>query len=78
MAHVFMHLGDLEPARALAEVVLTKQDSDGAWRNPATDLREDDPLVATPMAMSALAIARFMATSEWRTAFDASGKEGAP
>ena len=77
MAHVFMHLGDVDRAKALAEAVLSKQDSDGTWRNDATDLREDDPLVATPLAMSTLSVARFMVSGEWRTGFDASGKESA-
>jgi hypothetical protein len=78
MAHVFMHLGDSVRAQSLAEAVLMKQGSDGAWRNPSTDLREDDPLVATPLAMSTLAIARFVVTGRWRTGFDASGKGASP
>ena len=78
MAHAFMHLGDPVRARALAEVVLERQGSDGGWRNPSTDLREDDPLVATPLAMSALAIARFAVTGKWRTGFDASREEASP
>ena len=75
MAHVFMHLGDVDRAKALAEAVLRRQDADGGWRNDATDLREDDPLVATPLAMSTLAVARFMVSGAWRTGFDAGGKE---
>ena len=78
VSHAFMHLGDVERARTLAESVLRRQQKDGTWRNPATDLREDDPLVATPLAMSTLAVARFMVSGQWRTGFDASGKEKAP
>ena len=37
----------------------------------AARLLEDDPLIATPFAMSALAIARYVHTGTWRTAFDA-------
>ncbi|MCA9539282.1 MAG: terpene cyclase/mutase family protein [Myxococcales bacterium] len=70
-AHALKDRGDRARLDRLADAVLARQDKDGAWRNPATDLREDDPLVATPFAMAALAIARFVGTGEWRTAFDA-------
>ncbi len=45
-------------AEALAEELLRRQGKDGAWRNPYTAGTEDDPLIATPWAASALAIAR--------------------
>lgn len=47
---------DLPPSclAALAEELLRRQNADGAWSNPAVDTREDDPLVATPLAMRAL------------------------
>jgi squalene-hopene/tetraprenyl-beta-curcumene cyclase len=35
------------------EALLGRQRRDGAWANPAVDVREDDPLVATPLAISA-------------------------
>lgn len=38
----------------LAESLLSRQRDDGSWRNPAVDVREDDPLVATPLAIRAL------------------------
>lgn len=55
---------------ALADAVGKRQSKDGAWRNHATDLREDDPLLATPLAMAALALARMSMTGKWRMAFD--------
>jgi Prenyltransferase and squalene oxidase repeat len=42
-------------AAALAEELLQRQEADGSWRNNAVEVREDDPLVATPLAMGALA-----------------------
>jgi squalene-hopene/tetraprenyl-beta-curcumene cyclase len=41
---------------ALTEAVLKKQASDGSWLNPVRAVREDDPLVATALAVQALAI----------------------
>jgi hypothetical protein len=38
----------------LAEEILTQQKSDGSWSNPANLMREDDPLIATPLAIEAL------------------------
>lgn len=37
------------------EALVSRQRSDGSWINSAVDVREDDPLVATPLAISALA-----------------------
>ncbi|MEM9252049.1 MAG: hypothetical protein AAGB29_06835, partial [Planctomycetota bacterium] len=45
-------------AEQLAEALIATQDADGAWRNASTDGKEDDPLVATPFALSALAVCR--------------------
>jgi squalene-hopene/tetraprenyl-beta-curcumene cyclase len=45
-------------AEALAEELLRRQRNDGSWQNTAVDVREDDPLVATPLAASALATCR--------------------
>jgi hypothetical protein len=44
---------------ALAAALLARQRPDGSFANPATDLREDDPLLATPMALAALGLVRF-------------------
>jgi hypothetical protein len=45
-------------ARELAESVLAKQRSDGSWINSAVDVREDDPFVATSLAIQILAACR--------------------
>jgi len=54
---------------ALAEELLRRQRQDGSWANRFTDAKEDDPLVATPWAASALAICRAALTTEDRTLF---------
>lgn len=59
--------GRVHWARALAEALLARQRADGAWANPSTELREDDPLVATPFAMAALAVARTVLAGEYRS-----------
>jgi squalene-hopene/tetraprenyl-beta-curcumene cyclase len=43
---------------ALAEELLRRQRPDGSWVNDAFEVREDDPLVATPLAIGALAVCR--------------------
>jgi squalene-hopene/tetraprenyl-beta-curcumene cyclase len=40
---------------ALAEELLHRQRPDGSWVNEAVEVREDDPLVATPFALGTLA-----------------------
>jgi hypothetical protein len=45
-------------ARELAENVLSKQRPDGSWINSAVDVREDDPFVATSLAIQILAVCR--------------------
>jgi Prenyltransferase and squalene oxidase repeat len=45
-------------AVALARELIKRQQSNGSWSNMAVDLREDDPLVATPLAAEALAACR--------------------
>lgn len=54
--HAFRALGEvrLDWARRLAEELLRRQTAEGAWSNPSTDLREDDPLLATAFALGAL------------------------
>lgn len=49
---------DLDWARPLAQALLQRQLTGGGWKNPNSASREDDPLVATPRAMTALALAR--------------------
>ena len=44
----------IDGARMLIEALLKRQHPDGSWTNTFTDGREDDPLVATPMAAEAL------------------------
>jgi hypothetical protein len=44
--------------KSLADALLTRQNSDGSWSNPVVDVREDDPLVATCFAASALTTCR--------------------
>lgn len=41
-------------AADVAEALLARQAAEGSWRNTAVDVREDDPLVATPAALGAL------------------------
>ena len=53
-----MSEGDLPWAEALADELIRRQAERGSWTNPAGAQREDDPLVATSLAMSALAICR--------------------
>jgi hypothetical protein len=47
-------------ARALAADLCKRQQPDGAWKNDAVDSREDDPLVATPLAVAALNACRML------------------
>ena len=41
--------------RALAEELAARQRPDGSWSNPEPLVKEDDPLIATPLALLALA-----------------------
>lgn len=66
-SHAMRHLGRRGWAEALAEELLRRQHVDGSWRNGATEMREDDPLVSTPFAIAALAIARGMIAGEPRS-----------
>jgi hypothetical protein len=65
-AHAFMALGGGSgPARtawaaALSSELVRRQRADGSWRNRWSDGKEDDPLVATPLAAAALVICRGM------------------
>ncbi len=60
LAHVLLHLPQdtpVAPAK-LAEHLMRLQLKDGSWVNASGIAKEDDPLVATPLAASALAICR--------------------
>ncbi|MGD0655987.1 MAG: hypothetical protein ABSA16_16750 [Thermoguttaceae bacterium] len=47
-----------------ADELLESQRPDGSWVNRFTDAKEDDPLIATPWAAAALAIARAVTTGQ--------------
>ena len=64
-AHALTQLGQRDvgtPAKPwpalFSEELLVAQRPDGSFKNDATDLREDDVLVATPLAAATLALAR--------------------
>jgi hypothetical protein len=67
-AHALRALGgDPGWATALAAELLSRQGADGAWRNTAGEMREDDPVVATSFAIAALAVARAVIAGEHRS-----------
>jgi hypothetical protein len=45
---------EVDWASLMEKDLASRQQADGAWRNTAVDVREDDPLVATPLALCAL------------------------
>jgi squalene-hopene/tetraprenyl-beta-curcumene cyclase len=45
-------------AEALADALVSRQQPDGSWSNPAVAVREDDALLATSFATAALAVCR--------------------
>jgi squalene-hopene/tetraprenyl-beta-curcumene cyclase len=50
--------GKVRWAEVLADELVRRQRPDGSWANPLVPQREDDPLVATPLAALALAACR--------------------
>ena len=50
--------------KAFTRELLARQRPDGSWVNRFTDAKEDDPLIATSWATSALAIGRAIATGQ--------------
>lgn len=71
LAHAFRALGgrmregdgrEAAWAERLAAELIRLQDRDGTWSNPFTASKEDDPLVATPLALGALALCRAFVT----------------
>jgi hypothetical protein len=63
-AHVQTHLapGDKAWAEALARELLGRQARDGSWQNPASEMREDDPVIATSYAVAALTLCKGVLT----------------
>jgi hypothetical protein len=57
-AHAARHLSNRRWAEALSGELLRRQGPDGSWRNPASEMREDDPIIATSFAIAALAASR--------------------
>jgi hypothetical protein len=62
-AHYGHRLGCLsltmrQQVAALVHELLARQAADGSWAATQVDLREDDPLVSTPMTIQALSFAR--------------------
>jgi squalene-hopene/tetraprenyl-beta-curcumene cyclase len=51
--------GRVNWAAEMTEELLSRQRPDGSWGNRFKEMREDDPLVATPLAMAALGNARW-------------------
>jgi hypothetical protein len=75
-AHAYRAIGKVELdtergrvrwAEALAAALLARQGTDGSWRNPATEMREDDPVVATSFAVAALAVCRSVIAGEYQS-----------
>jgi len=66
-AHVIRHLRKPGWAESLANELMSRQLADGSWRNPSSEMREDDPIVATSFAIAALAIARSVIIGEPRS-----------
>jgi hypothetical protein len=59
--------GRVRWAGALAEALLAKQRPDGSWANSDTEMREDDPVVATSFALAALGICDMVLGKEYRS-----------
>lgn len=68
--------GPVRWAPALAAELLRRQRDDGAWKSDFTEMREDDPVVATSFAMAALAVCRAVIAGEHRS--HAGWKSAAP
>jgi hypothetical protein len=66
-AHAARHLSNRRWAEALAGELLRRQGPDGSWRNPASEMREDDPIVATSFAIAALAASRSVIAADPRS-----------
>lgn len=53
-AGICAELGDGPRRKSLADVLIDRQKEDGSWRNDLNTVREDDPVVATSLALMAL------------------------
>ena len=62
-----VHAGKTRWAEALAEALLARQRPDGSWANPMSEMREDDPVVATSFATAALGVCRLVLRNEYRS-----------
>ena len=62
--HLRTPRGRVDWPAALAEELMRRQRRDGSWANSAVEAFEDDALVATPWAASALAICRFVVAGD--------------
>ncbi len=59
--------GPVRWAGALAAELVGRQRDDGSWKNAYTEMREDDPVVATSFAMAALTVCRGALVGEYRS-----------
>lgn len=59
--------GEIDWPRALAAELLSRQRPDGSWANPYSEMREDDPLLATAFAMAGLANAQAVLRGVYRS-----------
>ncbi len=66
-AHAMRVLGKTGWADALATELLARQRPDGSWANAYTEMREDDPVVATSFAIAALGVSRLAMGAPYRT-----------
>jgi hypothetical protein len=62
-----VHGGRVRWAEALAETLLARQRADGSWANEMSEMREDDPVVATSFATAALGVCRLVLRGEHRS-----------
>jgi hypothetical protein len=68
VSHALRDLGVTTPwYDALAEELIRRQKPDGSWQNPAAEMRENEPVVATSFAMAALAVSRMAKTGQYRS-----------
>lgn len=65
-AHARGHLApaDRRWAEVLARELLRRQGRDGSWQNPASEMREDEPVIATSFAVAALALCKGVLAGE--------------
>jgi hypothetical protein len=59
--------GDVAWAPALGKELLARQAADGSWKNSYSEMRENDPIVATAFAAAALTVIRASLAGEYRS-----------